>query len=67
MIGKSTDVKNHLRRKPRKNVFPFRPLSEPNATGDSIGKSPLENEAGTQDVLKPGGSLAVISTRKGPA
>jgi len=67
MIGKSSDVKNHLRRKPHKNIFPFKPLSEPDATGDSIGKTPLENEPGTQDALKPKGSLAVIATRKLPA
>ena len=67
MIGKSSDVKNHLRRKPRKNIFPFKPLSEPDATGDSTGKSPLENEPGTEDALNPEGSLAVIATRKRPA
>jgi len=67
MFGKTSDVKNHLRRKPHKNIFPFKPTSEPDATGDSTGKSPLENEPGTQDALNPEGSLAVIATRKRPA
>lgn len=66
MIGKSSDVKNHLRRKPRKNLVSFRPSSEPDATGDSIGKSPLDNEQGTQSVDDPRQSLAVTATRKRP-
>ena len=67
MIGKTSDVKNHLRRKPHKNIFPFKPQSEPDATGNSIEKSPLENESETQGALDPEGSLAVIATRKRPA
>jgi hypothetical protein len=67
MIGKTSDVKNHLRRKPHKNIFPFKPFSEPDATGDSLEKSPLESEPGKQDVLNPEGSLAVVATRKRPA
>ena len=45
----------------------FKPQSEPDATGNSIEKSPLENESETQGALDPEGSLAVIATRKRPA
>jgi hypothetical protein len=35
-FSKRTDVKNHLSRRIRKNIFPFRPATEPDSQGYSI-------------------------------
>ena len=46
-LNKQSDVKNHLSRRPRKNLLPFRPASQLNANGYS------ENEPGGTKVNAP--------------
>jgi len=47
-LNKQSDVKNHLSRRTRKNLLPFRPASQPDATNYS------ENELGRTKVNAPG-------------
>jgi hypothetical protein len=35
-FSKKTDVKNHLSRRIRKNILPFKPVTGPDSTGYSI-------------------------------